>query len=264
MSKSKTILAGLGVVAALGTAALPLASYATPNATNVGVSGNVDLYVEVMPAIAMTIVGNNDHHELYTDLLGDSETDNHAATGNAAVDVMNPNTTSASGQTVASPYTVDGHTEAHTTTSSSSYTSLLPNSKVEGGNFKSTVTVYTNNVTGYNLTAIDADASADLVHFDPTGKTATIPATSATTLNAGTAAWGYRVASKDGASLNATDWLAMPITPAEGTATPATIGTEDIKTSAGTAYEVEYGVATAADQATGVYRDTIIYTTTTK
>ena len=118
---------------------------------------------------------------------------------------------------------------------------------VEGGTFKSTITIYTNNASGYSLTMKDGDTNNALVNGSNS-----IPATSATTLSEGTAAWGYRV----GTSGN---WLAVPIS----TDTAATIGSENVKTDDGTEYTVEYGVATAGDQATGVYTDTIIYTATT-
>ena len=83
-------------------------------------------------------------------------------------------------------------------TSSSSYVALLPNKKVEGdrsaqspeNNFGSTVTVYTNSVTGYNL-AVKAATNANLVnqsnnsyHIDPQNSA----------LTAGTAGWNYDVA----------------------------------------------------------------------
>ncbi len=226
MSKSKTIIASLGVVAGLGVAMLTLASYASET-----VSGNVDVMVEVLPAIAMTIVGNNDGNTVV----------NSGTHG--AIDVFNPAEAASS--------SIDGHTTpaTATTTTSSSAWQILPNAVKEGGAFKSTVTVYTNSVSGYTLTVKDSDTTTDL-----TGTmTDTIPATSATTLTAGTAAWGYRVGTTG-------DWLAMPAS----TATAASIGSEDVKTSNGTEYVVEYGVATAADQETGIYSDTIIYTATTK
>ena len=247
MSKTTKIIAALGVVAGLGVAALPAFTFAdTPS-----VDGSVDLYVEVEPAIAMTITGNNDSNTYYGE-SGD----------NGAVDVHAP--------TAATK--VDGHTVGSTTLNSSAYAKLLPNSVVEGSwnngtddiAFQSVVTVYTNSTSGYTLTVIDADDDNALNRITTATDTTTasIPATSATSLTAGKAAWGYRVTSKDGTATGSTDWLAVPVTPASGTASPASIGSESTKTSEGTAYIVQYGVATDSDQATGVYKDTITYTAT--
>lgn len=140
MSKSKTILAGLGVVAALGVAALSLSSYAA--ITPASVAGNVDLYVEVQPAIAITIAGNND-------------------------------------------------------------------------------------------------------------------------AGMGTSNWAYKVAAvsnaKGAVETDRDAWTAMLV---KDTQIPITH--EDIKTNGGTQYRIFYGVSTSADQATGLYGDTIIHTATTK
>lgn len=232
MSKSKTIIAGLGVVAALGTAALPLVSYAADAQT---VTGNVDLYVEVLPAIAMTITGNNDGNSNY-------------GSGNGAVDVFNPSDAASS--------SIDGHTTpaTATTVASSSYTSLLPNSKVDGNStngFRSTVTVYTNAASGYTLAVKDSDSTTALTKV---GGTATIPA--GTSITAGTAAWAYK-AEGDAIKTGADSYAAI-------TAADVVIAEESVKTSNGTITTVSYGVSTASDQETGVYQDTITYTATTK
>ena len=233
MTKSKTILAGLGVVAALGTAALPLASYATET-----ISGNVDLYVEVLPAIAMTIAGNNDGNSSY-------------GSGNGAVDVFNPVTAASS--------SIDGHTTPATATSvaSSSYASILPNAVLNGNDdngFKSTIKVYTNNASGYTLNVKDADNTLALTKVS---STETIPAGTESegslSLTAGTAAWGYKI---DTASADGTGYKAI-------TASDVQVKTKATPTSNGEETKVYYGIATASDQATGVYTDTITYTATT-
>ena len=239
MSKSKIILASLGVVAGLGTAALPLASYATQ--TQQSVSGNVDLYVEVQPAIAMTITGNND-------------TNASAGAANSAAPVAVKNPTDAStinGQDV-STYEVDTATKA-----SSSYLSILPNTRTEGNdtnNFKSTITVYTNSTSGYALTVKDSDTDTDLDRIttaqDTTADSIPASATFAAGANAG---WAYKVGSEG-------SWTAIVASDAQ---TPGSIKSTDTKTTGGDASVVYYGVATKADQATGVYTDTIVYTATT-
>lgn len=225
MSKTKTIIAGLGVTAALGVAALPALTFASEEVT-----GNVDLYVVIPEAIAMTITGNNDGNSI-------------AGSGNGAIDVFSPS--SATGD-------LDGHTlpETSTTVASSSAWKLNQNSVKEGGDFASTVTIYTNAASGYTLTVKDADANNALVAGENS-----IPAIAdgETKLEAGTSAWGYRVGTTG-------DWLAMPIS----TGTAGTIGTENTNTTDGTEYTVQYGVATASDQAAGTYTDQIVYTATTK
>ena len=243
MSKSKIAIATLGTVAALGVAALPLTSYATET-----VNGSVDLYVEISPAIAMTIVGNNDSETLY----GDSTNPTHGA-----VDVFAPSTAASS--------SIDGHTTpaASTTVASSSYASLLPNSVVNGGSttgaegFKSTIMVYTNAAGGYNLHIKDSDSTLALTKI---GSAETIPAGTESegslTLARGTAAWGYKV---DTVSTDGTGYKAI-------TASDVQIKQQSAPTSAESNRKttVYYGVATASDQATGVYTDTIVYTATTR
>lgn len=278
MSKTTKIIAALGVVAGLGVAALPAFTFATESVT-----GDVEVQVEVVPAIAMTITGNNDSgthapvtYSVVADPTGDPSENNYyersgsagsyvytasadtevqggktyytqdAAKSYASVDNFNPSTAASS--------TIDGHNTPATAVlgTSSSYISLLPNSTVAGdstNNFRSTITVYTNNAKGYDLTLLDKDTDTALVNVNG----ATIPATASTELSGGTAAWGYRVSGN-------TDWLAVPAS----TGSAAPIASLNTKTSGGDQTIVEYGAATAADQATGIYADTIVYTATTK
>ena len=235
MSKTTKIIAALGVVAGLGVAALPAFTYAAQS-----VNGNVDVVVDVLPAIAMTIEGNNDDNSHYANSYG-------------AIDVFNPVTAASS--------EIDGHTTpaTATTVTSSSWASMLPNAVVDGNDtneFKSTINVYTNNASGYTLNVKDADSTLALTKV---GSTETIPAgvpeSGETTfdLAAGTAAWGYVI---DTASTDGTGYKAI-------SATDAQVKTRPTKTSGGEETVVYYGVATASDQATGTYTDTIIYTATT-
>ncbi len=233
MSKTTKIIAALGVVAGLGVAALPAFTYAAET-----VNGSVDLRVDVVPAIAMTITGNNDNNS-------------HGGSGNGAVDVFNPATAASS--------SIDGHTTpaAATTVASSSWASLLPNAVVNGNDtngFKSTINVYTNNVTGYTLNVKDADTTLALTGANGTiaAGTVTDPATTFD-LVAGTAAWGYVV---DTASADGTGYTPIDSDDAQ-------VKTRATKTSDGEQTVVYYGVATASDQATGTYTDTIVYTATT-
>ena len=243
MSKKSTkIIAAAGVVAGLGVAALPALTFA------VGVNGQADIYAEVLPAIAMTIVGNNDD----TDGAGTSSEQEYTTNPvTAGVGVSAPNGVTAIGSYIPSSMDIANGR-------SSSYIFLLPNATVDGNDtngFKSTVTVYTNATSGYHL-AIKADTSTDLTKIGasdviPAG-TITSPATTFD-LSAGTAAWGYKV------NTSATGGVGYKA---------ITLSDVDIETTAtastsGDATEVYYGVATAADQATGVYKGTVVYTATT-
>ena len=242
MSKSKIAIATLGTVAALGVAALPLMSYAT----GPSVTGNVQLDVEVLPAIAMTISGNND---------GGTHKQTGDSTSFGAIDVFSDGT-GTTGK-------VDGHTvSASTTTTSSSYTSILPNAKVDGNasnGFGSTVTVYTNNSAGYTLAIKDDDSTLDLVNENsdtiPAMVTGSADPTDDTTIEAGTAAWAYQLQKSDGTDVVSPAYAAI-------TASDVTIVTRNTETSGGSQNFIGYGVSTASDQATGIYKDTIVYTAT--
>ena len=234
MSKTTKVIAALGVVAGLGVAALPAFTYAAEN-----VSGNVDLRVDVVPAIAMTITGNNDDNS-------------HGGSGNGAVDVFNPATAASS--------KIDTHTTpaASTTVASSSWISLLPNAVANGNDtngFKSTINVYTNAAGGYTLNVKDTDSTLALTGSNGGTIPAGVPASGDTTfdLSAGTAAWGYVIgtASTTGAGYT-------PISD-----TDALVKTKATPTSGGEQTIVYYGVATGSDQPTGTYTDTIVYTATT-
>ncbi len=216
MSKKSTkIVAVAGVVAGLGVAALPALTFATTS-----VAGQVNVKAEVSEAIAMTITGNADE------------------TGEG-VDVYLPD-----GAAV-----IDGHTARNlyvstSLESSSSKATLLPNA-ADTTSATSDVTVYTNAANGYKLSVKDADSELALVNVDD--NSAKIPA--GATITAGTAAWGYKVAS-------ATDFTAI-------TASDAVLKTTNAPTSNGDTTAMVYGISTASTQKTGLYTDTIVYTATT-
>ncbi|MBO7699425.1 hypothetical protein J6S39_01935 [Candidatus Saccharibacteria bacterium] len=288
MSKTTKIIAALGVVAGLGVAALPAFTFATETVT-----GDVEVQVEVQPAIAMTISGNNDgatpeHTSAVNYVVKaveegasveglftlDSTDGWVAASGTATtgttyyeqvtitrqhVDNFAP-AGIASTQTVTN--TIDNHTIPQTAVlgTSSSYAELLPNSLFEGsgeaGNgFRSTITVYTNNNSGYTLTVKDKDTNTSLMHT--TGKF-DIP-TQGSALAAGTAGWNFDSTPGEDSAYSAKTAQAMPAS----TGTAVEINQTSSKTRNGSATVVDYNVATAADQATGVYSDIIVYTATT-
>lgn len=263
MSKTTKIIAALGVVAGLGVAALPAFTFAD----GPSVQGDVELNVEVSPAIAMTITGNNDAHATdaiqYTAVtpVGTEDPSDEGwyewstATG-AFVETADTSvvegkkyyeqSTDTTGVDVFAPYSagagsVDGHAEAFKIGPSSSTLSILPNSV---GTMTSTVTVYTNNHAGYKLTVKDSDTTTAL-----TSTESSIPASATTT--AGTAGW----------SIAGGDLEASAIVSSEA-AQPLVVKNTNSKTSGGDATTMTYTVATASAQETGTYTDTITYTAT--
>ena len=265
MSKTTKIIAALGVVAGLGVAALPAFTYATQ--TPQSVTGDAELFVEVQPAIAMTITGTNDDGQSYSydsyqyaivaNPEGDPSASNYyerAANGTftASADTeVDANKTyftrsaNTQGVNVFSPMSqgngeVDGHTEAFLAGPSSSYLQILPNSI---NTMTSTVTVYTNNAGGYKLTVKDADSDTSLRKDQDNAIVAHATPT------AGEARW----------SIAGGDLSASAIT-----AAGLQVKQTNTKTTGGDATTMTYTVSTAADQATGVYTDTITYTATTR
>lgn len=275
MSKTTKIVAALGIVAGLGVAALPAFTYATQ--TSQSVTGDVNLYVEVQPAIAMTITGNNDdglsyaydsfQYAIVADPTGNPSENGYYERSSAGVFTASTDTTvddaktyftrsaDTTGVDVFAPYSVgagevDGRGEAFKIGPSSSYLSILPNAI---GSMTSTVTVYTNNDSGYTLSLKDADDNTNLTKIY-SGETPATPATIAAVASpsAGTGA-GWNVAGGTGAFASG----------AAITTSIQTVKTTATKTTGGDATTMTYNVATAADQETGVYTDTITYTATT-
>ncbi|MBR2588887.1 hypothetical protein IKE84_00905 [Candidatus Saccharibacteria bacterium] len=304
MSKSTKIIAALGLAAGLGVASIPVATFALPSTEPYAVDGNVDLYVEIPTAIAMTIKGNNDDDSLYEE-QGVTHVSNTASTGYnvnginvydgyATDDTQTPAAHADTG-------TVDGHQVTDTDATnhilnktgslrSSSYAFLDQNQFTVGtldgtgtnGGFKSTIKVYTNNGTGYNLNAsgVRPAASETAVAPDLTmtsgTNTYTIPAAAITGTQTGgvyTSGWGYKVVKYQAEGVNVDDEAsgAAQVTDAAFSAMPAynattanTIDSLDSATSDGRETVVLYGVQTAPDQAAGVYKTTLLYTATTK
>lgn len=295
MSKTTKIIAALGVVAGLGVAALPAFTFAVDPTVN----GDVQVVVEVSPAIAMKIEGNNDdatagYSDTYqadtTITTGDDVTGKYEYDSTNHVYVATGDSTAAEGKTyydklaaptigtakVASPSgatTLDGqdlvdqgytiaNSPAFAATASSSSWQLLPNSYVFGDRsaqspanyFGSTITVYTNNTSGYALSVKDADDDTRLVH---TGGTYNIP-TSGEEVAAGQPRWNFDTTPAQDSSISALAHQAIPA----ASSTAVTISQTSGKTSSGSTTIVDYNVSTSPDQATGTYTDTIVYTAT--
>lgn len=292
MSKTTKIIAALGVAAGLGVAALPAFTFADGPSVN----GNVQIDVEVQPAIAMTISGNNDsgttsYADTYTvaetvvgttDVTGMYEWDSTNSEYIATED-----TTALEGKTyynapvaptygtakVAAPAgatTIDGQDLSNFTKgasgvtaalTSSSFLQILPNQAIEGdrsaqtpsNDFGSTITVYTNAASGYTLSVKDADNVTSLMH---TSGNYSIP-TGADAVVAGTAKWNFDSTTVTSSYADKTA-QAMPA----NSGTAVVIDQTDAKTNNGSTTIVDYNVATAGDQATGIYTDTIVYTAT--
>ena len=229
MSKIKTLSIGLGVVAGLGAAILPLTAYADgePSA-----SANVDVNVRVATVISMAL----DTH---------SQTAAGGSTGeltcdSTAVVADDPSTSG-----------VDESDDGCSGTDQVAAINILPNT-ADLTTMYTDIYVSTNSAAGYTLTLIDADSNANLVNSDSD----TI-ATINTTPVAGTTP-GWAVSINGGST-----WQKMPnstetaITVKNYTPNPAAVSTRDQST-------VNYGIATSVAQPTGTYVDTITYTATAK
>ncbi|RYF72755.1 MAG: hypothetical protein EOO39_11615 [Cytophagaceae bacterium] len=127
-----------------------------------------------------------------------------------------------------------------------------------------TVSVSTNNTTGYRLTLSDSDTNTNLVSGGNTiaAHAGTFASPTALTGNG----WGYAVA---GGNFSAT-YTAEPSNPSSTTkwaGVPSSASPQQLKTTAATATAdtttVWYGVRATSAQAAGVYSDTVTYTATT-
>jgi len=226
MKNSTKLLVAAGSVATLGLTALPLSNISAAQ-NRASVSGNVDLYVQVLPAISMTISGTHDGDE-----------------GCGVVNKYSDADGNLSGVVDTFVGTVGGANEVNNNTSCSKI-SMLPN---EFDVTSSTVKVYTNNTAGYELSVAAAE-STDLTHTED--RSYTIPTGSLASETGGQGKWAYKT---DGGIVS--DWSEMH-------ANPTVIRTRGTKTSGGEETNITYGVSTAPDQASGTYTTTLVYTATT-
>lgn len=236
MSKSTKVIAALGVVAGLGVAALPAMTYA------ISTDGAVKLEVEIEPAIAISIES--------------SPTSSTVATSTGVYYNSTPAGAQANWNITGTPYAAKDGTTNLFTNWSSAKVSMTQNSA--NRDMQSIVKVYTNNAGGYDLNLADEDSDNSL-RLDASNE---IPAISAAgAISGGTAAWGYHLVGASETIDGNTSYSPVPIS----TGTAATVGTQAAPSaSTGDTYTVNYGVATAAVQATGTYSDVIVYTATTK
>lgn len=152
------------------------------------------------------------------------------------------------------------------TTSSPVAIGLTPTAGGVVSSSSDTVTVNTNNATGYTLTLADADATTSLVNGGNTITAHSGTQASPTALAANT--WGYRVVGVGGFGAGAysaetnngsssSTWAGVPATGSPNTLkTTGTVASNDTTT-------VWYGVKVTTSKPTGVYTDTVTYTATT-
>ena len=248
MSKSTKIIAALGVVAGLGVAALPMASFAAE------VDDPVDVLVEVEPAIAMTIEGNNDANAVgisgvqasdYAKVVDDDPTGIYSTIAELAT--LQNALPSSSAVKMTQNDAIEGNTAAYDADDN------------RGGGFLSTIKVWTNDKDGYSL-KVRADHS-NLVGVSNTTNTIAAVSGDPASLTAGTAAFGLKLAAAgvgDDLVLNNTNWKAAPTTD----------GAIRVQGASATGYtadqtQVLYGVATGETQPVDVYKATLTYTATT-
>lgn len=264
MTKTTKVIAALGVVAGLGVAALPAFTYADGQS----VTGDSHIYVRIPNAIAMTITGNNDDQSCYADssispviAANGSKVINAETITGTTVDYTDEGTVDGL-EVTSTNKTSDGvnattKTLTESTKGASSACVTLNQNAADLTTAFNTVTVYTNNGAGYTLSA--KAKTANLVngdyHIDPL--------TAGTAPAAGDGTWGFKLSTTDtdiktgeGIASGYDDWAVVP------SASAQTIASESVATTGGTAYKVQYGVGTKADQAAGVYKDTVTFTAT--
>lgn len=143
--------------------------------------------------------------------------------------------------------------------------SLTPTASGVVSSASDTVTVNTNNATGYTLTLADGDANVNLTSGGNTIGAHSGTQASPSTL--GTNKWGYAVAGVGGfdgsysseanSTTSSSKWAGVPVSgsPVQ-LKTTATTATNDTTT-------VWYGVKATSAQPNGTYSDTVTYTATT-
>jgi len=140
---------------------------------------------------------------------------------------------------------------------------------VTGGSQSSasdTVTVSTNNATGYNLTLADSDADTDLVHENETDTITAHDGTFAAPTALDNNTWGYAIAGGDfdesystinNAASSTTKWAGVPASGDEDTLKTTNDTASDDATT------VWFSVKADTSNPNGDYSDTVTYTATT-
>lgn len=233
MSKIKTLAVGLGVVAGLGVATLPLTAYADQGDYPTA-SETLLVNLVVNDVLGMTI---KSYSGTTPTLNGTTEcfTDEEATEGYSC--------------------TTTGEQKVHTT--------ILPG-QVDNTTMYSDIFVSTNNTSGYTLKLIDTDEVTSLTSAD--GDTIATISSEPSTNNPGWAIYTTDV------TATSNDWQAMPNNVSETddtivAGTPITIANYTPATPTVTNERqstVHYGVAASSSQAAGEYVDYVMYTATVK
>ena len=275
MSKTTKIIAALGVVAGIGVASLPLASYAEGETS---VSGNVRIEVEISPAIAMRIHSNADDYT-YSEVTPEG-TENPSEEGwyveSDGVYSLTEDTTVQAGTTYYTrggsyygfigynPADAQGPTDEAPVAGPSLATGLqLSANQADEATLFSNIEVRSN--TGaFKLELADADTDTSLNlatpslttnEYIPAGVTTKTDASDNVVIDGTVAGWAIK-----GGDI--TSWTAVP---ASDAATPLTILASGTNATSPLAYSaattVNYGVASGLTK-TGVYSDIVTYTAT--
>ena len=236
-------IAALGVVAGLGLAALPAFSYATTE-----VSGNVNVQVEINPAIAMRIHSNAD--QTCTDDDENPETPD-TCTDEYGFIGYNPATAKGPSDAAATPAGIASQATGLSLSANQADTTTL-HSSIE----------VRSNTGKFKLEVADADTDTAMRNSDSSTTTNEyIPAGITTKTESGETVIDPTVAGWALKGGDITDWTAITA----NNATPLTIKSVGSNTTNPLAYSdnltVNYAVASGLTK-TGVYNDTITYTAT--
>ena len=189
-----------------------------------------------------------------------------AILGLSVVSMVSPLAVYAASDTDNTTITATVGTSISITTSGTVSVTITPSAGGAVSSNSDTVTVNTNNATGYYLELADADASTNLVSGG--NNIAAHSGTFASPTTLGNNTWGYRVdgvggfgagptSAETSNSSSTTIWAGVP---ASGSATT-------LKTTASSASNdvttVWYGVKATSGQPNGAYADTVTYTATT-
>lgn len=151
------------------------------------------------------------------------------------------------------------------TTSATVALSLTPTASGVVSSANDTVTVNTNNASGYALTLSDGDANVSLTSGGNTIGAHSGTQASPSTL--GTNKWGYAVAGVGGFDATYTSEFNSASSASKWAGVPASGAPVQLKTTASSAVNdtttVWYGVKATTAQPNGTYSDTVTYTATT-
>lgn len=234
MVNVKKVVAALGIAAGIGAAIIPAVTFADDELT---ATDTLDVNVNVAAVISMRL-------ESHSDLNTGTRTTNCYSND---PDGSGPLTAGCTDTDIDDDGVGDNN-EVHTT--------LLPAS-ADTTTMYTNVYVTTNCGSGYTLTLIDSDNNNNL--STATASIAPISSLPVASTNPG---WAIHIDGDVDSNTGADIWRAMPAASGSPIVVKNTSATHDVVNQ--DLSKVTYGVATASDQATGTYTDTVVYTATTK